>query len=51
MAEKADHCWFDFLNPDEKDMGKGKCSIVPDGVYNEAYQIPVPKELKDYGRL
>lgn len=51
MAEKAGHSWFNFLNKDEIDIGKGKRSIVPEGVYNEAYQITVPKELKDYGRL
>lgn len=51
MAEKAGHTWFNFLKLDEIDLGKGKRSIVPDGVYNEVYQITVPKELKNYGRL
>lgn len=51
MAEKTGHTWFNFLNSDKINLGKGKRSVVPDGVYIEAYQITVPKELKNYGRL
>lgn len=51
MAEKAGHTWFNFLKTDKIDMGKGKRSIVPEGVYNETYKITIPKELKNYGRL
>lgn len=51
MAEKAGHTWFTYLKTFKIDMGKGKRSIVPEGIYNETYQITVPKELVDYGRL
>lgn len=45
MAEKAEHKWFNYIKMDHIDLGKGKRSIVPNGVYNPKYQITVPKEL------
>lgn len=46
MADKANHSWFKHLQKDKIDLGKGKRSIVDNGVYNAKYQIMVPKELE-----
>lgn len=46
MAEKANHSWFKYLQPEKLDLGRGKRSIVQHGVYNSKYQIIIPKELK-----
>lgn len=46
LAEKAEHDWFDYLNLDKIDLGKGKRSLVKNGVYITKYQITVPKELE-----
>ena len=46
MAEKAGHSWFNYLDPDTINLGKGKRQIEPDGVYISKYQITVPKTLE-----
>ncbi|NGM63439.1 hypothetical protein G5B30_16140 [Sphingobacterium sp. SGG-5] len=46
MADKVNHNWFKYLQYDKVDLGKGKRSIVPNGIYNAKYQITVPKELE-----
>jgi hypothetical protein len=48
LAEKAKHAWFDYLQLDEIDLGKGKRSLVNKGTYISKYQITVPKELADH---
>lgn len=48
MAEKAGHSWFKYLTYDKIDLGKGKRSLVTDGVYVPQYEITVPKELVHY---
>lgn len=45
LAEKARHSWFEYLDISKVDLGKGKRSIVPNGVLISKYQITVPKEL------
>lgn len=45
LAEKAGHSWFKYVKYDKIDLGKGKRSIVSDGVYVRQYEITVPKEL------
>jgi len=50
MAEKAGHDWFQFLDLKKIDLGKGKRSIVKNGVYDSKYQITVPKELEEHGK-
>lgn len=45
MAEKAGHSWFKYLKYDMINMGKGKRSIVSNGIYIPKYGITVPKEL------
>lgn len=49
MAEKAGHSWFKFLDLSNVDLGKGKRSVVKNGVYVDKYRITVPKELEEYG--
>jgi len=49
MAEKADHSWFKYLDLKNVDLGKGKRSIVKNGVYVDKYQITVPRELEQHG--
>jgi hypothetical protein len=48
MAEKAGHSWFKYIKLDKIDMGKGKRSIVSEGIYVPKYQITVPKELVNH---
>jgi hypothetical protein len=50
MAEKADHSWFKQLDPTRVDLGKGKRSIVKNGVLIAKYGITVPKELEEHGK-
>ena len=46
MAEKADHSWFKYLDVTNIDLGKGKRSLVKNGVFVDKYGITVPKELE-----
>ncbi|MFV0572031.1 MAG: type IV toxin-antitoxin system AbiEi family antitoxin domain-containing protein [Xanthomarina gelatinilytica] len=48
MAEKAGHDWLKYLSLENIDLGKGKRSLVKDGVYISKYQITVPKALENY---
>jgi hypothetical protein len=48
MAEKAGHSWFNDLNLERIDLGKGKRSNVKDGVYDPKYQITIPRDLAYY---
>ena len=50
MAEKAKHNWFDYLDIEKIDLGKGKRSIVKNGEFVEKYGITVPKELEANGK-
>ena len=49
MAEKAGHDWFNYLELDKIDLGKGKRSMVRNGAYVAKYQITVPPELEGNG--
>lgn len=52
MAEKIEHNWFRHLKLQKIDVGKGKRSLVKNRVvYVPKYQITVPRELEDYGKL
>ena len=46
MAEKIGHDWFDYLDLNKVDLGKGKRSLVKQGTYVDKYQITVPKILE-----
>ncbi len=50
MAEKANHFWFNDIDFENIDLGKGKrmLSSNTDGVFNKKYQIVIPKELEEY---
>lgn len=48
MAEKTGHRWFDYLNFEKIDLGKGKRSMVNEGVYDSKYKITIPKDLMLY---
>ena len=50
LAEKAGHVWVEYLDLKKIDLGKGKRSVVKDGVYVPKYQITVPKELEAHGK-
>ncbi|HET6253109.1 MAG TPA: type IV toxin-antitoxin system AbiEi family antitoxin [Puia sp.] len=50
MAEKSGHSWFKYLDLQNIDMGKGKRSIVKNGLLVDKYGITIPKELEEYGR-
>lgn len=43
FAEKAEHAWFKYVKTNKIDLGKGKRSIVRNGIYISKYQITVPK--------
>jgi hypothetical protein len=45
LAEKAGHSWYKYISTDSLNLGKGKRSIFPGGVYNPKYQITVPANL------
>jgi len=45
MAEKAGHAWVKHLDLSKVDLGSGKRSFTPGGVYASKYQITVPQEL------
>jgi len=42
LGEKAKHAWFDYLQLDKIDLGKGKRSLLKKGTYISKYQITVP---------
>jgi len=48
LADKAGHDWLAYLKPDRVDLGSGKRTIVPGGVYVAKYQITVPRELEQH---
>ena len=48
MAEKSQHDWFKYINLEKIDIGKGKRSLVKDGVFVAKYAITVPKVLAEY---
>ncbi len=50
LAEKADHAWFNQLDLNRVELGKGKRSIVKNGVLVDKYEITIPKELASYGK-
>jgi hypothetical protein len=45
FAEKANHTWFKYLSTEKINLGKGKRSIVKQGVLIPKYQITIPKNL------
>ena len=47
MAEKANHQWFQFLNKDNINLGKGNRMLSEKGIYVTKYLISVPKELAE----
>lgn len=49
MADKAEHDWLNYLNLEKINFGKGKRSLVKNGVYVSKYQITVPRELEENG--
>ncbi len=48
MAKKSQHDWFNYINLEKIDIGKGKRSVVKEGVYIADYGITVPKALAEY---
>lgn len=50
MAEKVDHSWFKYLDIKNVDLGKGKRSIIKNGLFVDKYGITVPKELEQHGK-
>jgi hypothetical protein len=53
LAEKSEHAWFNHLDVNRIDLGRGNRSLVRKGVYISKYKITVPKELEadEYPRL
>jgi len=49
MSEKAGHGWAEYLALENIDLGRGKRSVVNNGVYVSKYKITVPKELEEHG--
>ena len=47
LAEKVNHDWYKRLELEKITLGKGKRSIIKNGVYNKKYQITVSKELEE----
>jgi hypothetical protein len=51
LAERSGHSWFNHLQLEKIDMGKGKRSLVKNGVYIPKYQITVPQALENEGSV
>jgi hypothetical protein len=49
LAEKAGHGWFKHLDMKAIDLGKGKRSIVKNGIFVDKYAITIPTELEKHG--
>lgn len=47
LAEKSGHVWLNSLDLNAIDLGKGKRSLVKNGVYVSKYQITVPQALEN----
>jgi hypothetical protein len=47
MAAKANHQWFQFLDTENVNLGKGNRMLAVKGVYNSKYLISIPKELAE----
>lgn len=47
MASKAKHAWVKHLDMSRINAGKGKRSIIKNGVYIPEYQITIPIELSE----
>jgi hypothetical protein len=45
FAEKSGHNWLKYLQPANINLGKGKRSILPNGVFVPRYNITLPKHL------
>ena len=50
LSEKADHQWFQYVDVEALDLGKGKRSLTHNGIYSNKYKITVPRILKEYGK-
>jgi hypothetical protein len=50
MAEKTKHDWVNYINLEKIDFGKGKRSLVKNGIYIPKYKITVSKELEEDGK-
>jgi len=50
MAEKAGHDWVQYLDLKNVDLGKGKRSVVKNGVYVAKYHMTIPRELELHGK-
>jgi len=50
LAERVKHEWFNYLDVSRIDLGRGKRSIVQNGILDKKYQITVPREWSDNGR-
>jgi hypothetical protein len=46
MAEKNNHTWLKGLNLSNVNLGSGKRVIIKNGVFNNKYNITVPKEYE-----
>jgi len=47
MAEKSGHQWFQFLDTEQVDLGKGNRMFAKNGVHIPQYLISIPKELSE----
>jgi len=47
LADKSNHSWVKYLNTERINLGSGKRSIVPNGIYIPKYKITVPGNLID----
>jgi len=47
IAKKVGHSWFDYLNIEKVNLGKGKRVIIENGVLDKEFLITVPKNMKN----
>ena len=48
MAEKAGHCWFMALKPDNINLGTSRFMVTPTGKFINKYNMTISKELAEY---
>ncbi len=46
LADKVGHSWFDYIDLDRIDIGKGSRHLVDGGVFVSKYKITVPVALE-----
>lgn len=50
LAEHAGHAWYNFIDTQKIDLGRGKRSIVKNGHLDPKYQITIPHSWRGHDK-